>query len=258
MTVHLSWLRRSTTDRPVSARLICFPHAGAGASSFNGWVQRLPDWLELVRVQFPGREDRPHETRVCRADDMVVGLIDEVESLLDRPVAFYGHCLGALIAFETARELRRRGLPLPIQLYVSGRRPPQVPPDKWLFDLPEDELMFELEAMGASSPLLGQARWRQYYIANIRSDLEVADRYLHRPEPPLPCPLTLFLGEQDPHTKIDGWKAQTSGAFEEHVVDGGHFFSPRGIGDVIERITSDIGHTLTGAAASTAALQVHS
>lgn len=219
-------------------RLLCFPHAGAGASSMNGWASLLPSGIELIRVQLPGREDRAREAPMTRLSQIVDGLIDEVDALLDKPLAFYGHCLGALIAFEVARALRRRGCSLPVGLFVSGRRPPQAGTGTRLFDLPEPQLIEELEHMGASSPLLTDKRWRQYYIANVRNDLEIADTYQYRPEPSLACPIALLIGDSDPLPRIPGWGRQTIAQYEESTFSGGHFFSRTGIEAVVAFISA--------------------
>ncbi|KNE75196.1 thioesterase (plasmid) [Candidatus Burkholderia crenata] len=202
----------------------------------------MPPWLELVRVQLPGREDRLSEEPASRTETVIPALMQEVETLLDQPLAVYGHCMGALLAFELAREMRRRQHKDPMGLFVSGRRPPQGPVVPPLFKLDEPSLLSALEAMGASSPLLTNERWRQYYIGGVRSDLEIADTYVYREEAPLNCPISLFIGRDDPCPTIEGWSCQTSGRFDEIALDGGHFFSSEGVRYLI----AAIGHSVSG------------
>lgn len=243
MDANLLWLRRF--EIPSSrARLLCISHAGAGASSFNGWANLLPEWLELVRVQLPGREDRSSEAGIGAVELVVNGLIEEVESLSDKPLAIYGHCVGALIGFELARALRRRGRVYPVGLFVSGRRPPQAERSRQLYALEEQDLLIALEEMGASSPLLSNARWRQYYIAGVRKDLEIADTYLYYDEAPFACPLTFFHGIDDPHPRVTGWEIQSDGQYDEYWLDGGHFFSKKGLSELTTLLSGKISESL--------------
>src|SRR6185312_10761207 len=111
-----AWLRPLPADTDPAVRLLCFAHAGGGASSFNGWRRALPDWVELVRVQLPGREDRKDGALYTRVEELVADLFPHVATILDRPLAVYGHSMGALVAFEVVRELRRTGHGLPLFL----------------------------------------------------------------------------------------------------------------------------------------------
>jgi len=122
-------------------RIVCFPHAGAGASSFNGWFRHLPDDIELVRVQLPGREDNNERPAFTRMEDLIPELYGQVLPLLDRPLAIYGHSMGALVAFELTRALRRNNCPAPVALLVSGRRAAHKPLRRVLLHvLPEADL----------------------------------------------------------------------------------------------------------------------
>ena len=228
-----TFLRRASASSAPAARLLCIPHAGAGASSFNQWALLLPDWIELVKVQLPGREDRGSVELHHRLEPLVAALVPEVETLLDAPLVCYGHCVGALICFELIRELRLRGHPLPAALFVSGRISPQRRPDIYLSELEEDELVAGLQRMGAASPLLTNPRWRGYYLPTLRADNALSDNYVYRERPPLSCPIHLFLGRDDPCRDEEGWRRQTSAGFASHEVDGGHFFSKDGLTELV-------------------------
>lgn len=228
-----SFLRISSSDGPKYVRLVCFAHAGAGASSFNSWVTLLPAWIELVRVQLPGREDRTNVPPLTDLKSLIFALVKEYECLERKPLIVYGHCLGALIAFEFCRAILPKESSAPIALFVSGRRAPHIPSSLTLHDLPEDQLIEALEQMGAGSPLLHNSRWRRYYIDTIRSDLKLTDQYQFEPGPALICALHLFAGKNDPRNEEHGWCDQSLGAYHKHVVDGGHFFTRTGTEELI-------------------------
>jgi surfactin synthase thioesterase subunit len=201
----------------------------------------MPPWLELIRVQLPGREDNASPP-VRRMDDLIPQLMDDVLPLLDKPLAVYGHCLGSLIGFELARALRRRcERDMLVGLFVSGRRAPQKKGGVVLHDLPEPALLRELEAMGALSPLLTNERWRRYYLETIRADMSITDTYMYRDEPALDCPLHLFVGEDDPRREVEGWPEQTNCDYRSFMLSGGHFFSKEGTAQLTNLIQSYVG-----------------
>jgi medium-chain acyl-[acyl-carrier-protein] hydrolase len=234
-------------------RLLCFPHAGAGASSFNGWSRYLPATIGLVKAQLPGREDNAALPPFTRMEDLVPELFHQIEPLLDRPLAIYGHSMGALVAFELTRELRRRGHRLPLALFVSGRRAPHKPLRRVLLHvLPEPDLVAHLRGMGGTSlALLEKPKWRQHFLPRMRADLQLSDIYAYREEPPLACPLHAFLGEQDGEMHREDWEAwseQAGGAFARRLLPGGHIFGQDAQAMLMQEITAVIAALLADCA----------
>jgi medium-chain acyl-[acyl-carrier-protein] hydrolase len=124
----VQWAFRLTPRVNAKLRLVCFPHGGKGPSMFNSWSRELPKSIEVSAVQLPGRESRISEPSISAMPELVARLVNGLAGTMQGAFAFYGHSIGALIAFELTRELRRRGKPLPVHLLVSGRRAPQWPP----------------------------------------------------------------------------------------------------------------------------------
>jgi surfactin synthase thioesterase subunit len=96
-------------------------------------------------------EEEEHEDRLIALHKelrpLVQGLATALRPALDLPVALFGHSLGALLAIELARELRRRRGPLPVHLFVSGRHAPQVADP--LVRYPLRTLVVDIQANGA-------------------------------------------------------------------------------------------------------------
>ena len=107
--------------------LFCFPHAGGGASFFQPWSKHLPTEIALCPIQLPGHENRQNEMLLTQVKAVVSAIASSLETYLNKPFAIFGHSMGALLAFELAREFRRRKWPLPNHLFVSGYRAPQLP-----------------------------------------------------------------------------------------------------------------------------------
>src|SRR5581483_5831846 len=100
-------------------RLFCFPYAGGGASIFRDWSGRLPGHVEVCPVQLPGRETRFRESAFTHVSPLVTTLAESLRPKLDRPFAFFGHSLGALVAFELSRRLLQDYELQPTHLFVS-------------------------------------------------------------------------------------------------------------------------------------------
>src|SRR5439155_1489615 len=116
------WLPYRKARPDARIRLFCFAYAGGTASMFRGWQERLPSHVEVCAVQLPGRESRIHEPPMTRMNQLVDSLVPVIAPLLDRPFALFGYSLGAAIAFETARGIKRELGADPLGLFACARR----------------------------------------------------------------------------------------------------------------------------------------
>ncbi|WP_244884937.1 thioesterase II family protein [Singulisphaera acidiphila] len=223
------WLVRPRPNRLANFRLFCFPFAGGGASLFRLWPAQLPDWVELCAVQLPGRETRLREPIHRRIGPLIDELAEAIGTELDKPFVLFGHSMGALVAFELARELRRRNLPSPRLLIASGRIAPQLRPRRPpIHTLPEAEFREELRLLdGTPQALLDHSELMGLFSPIIRADLAVNATYAYTDEPPLDLPILALGGQTDPwvhQEELEGWRLQTNNAFEREQFLGGHFF----------------------------------
>jgi surfactin synthase thioesterase subunit/glycosyltransferase involved in cell wall biosynthesis len=213
-------LRKISGIAPGVLRLFCFPHAGGGAAAFNGWAQKMPSSIAVVPLRTPHRRNML---------ELVSALYDAIHPHLDEPFAFFGHSMGAVVAFELARFLRRRDQPLPRVLIASGARAPQfrrghVPPRE-----PSDaEFVAELRRLeGTPKEVLDDPELLRMILPALRNDAAIYRNYIYTDEAPLDCPLFAYGGVEDPNVRrehLDGWAEQTSAAFVLRVFRGGHFY----------------------------------
>jgi surfactin synthase thioesterase subunit len=214
------WLRRLTEAPAGAPRLVCFPHAGGAASWYQPFAQYFQGRLELVAVQYPGRQDRRSEPLV----DDIRGLADQIAPLLsrDRPLHLFGHSMGAMIAFEVA--LRRE----PEHLFVSGRRAPQIVRDDRVHQRDDAGLIAEVRRLaGTNARVFDDEELVRMVLPAIRADYRAAETYRYRPGPLLGCPVTALTGDADPKAavgEVERWRERTNGAFSLSVFPGGHFF----------------------------------
>ncbi|HLX08608.1 MAG TPA: thioesterase II family protein [Thermoanaerobaculia bacterium] len=223
------WFAYREVNPRARLRLFCFPYAGGGASAYRGWAAALPADVEVCPVQLPGRESRLREPAFDRPAPLIVALADALQAHLGLPFAFFGHSMGAMLSFELARELRRRGNPLPLHLFVSGRRAPQVPsrePD--IHDLPEAEFLVRLrELNGTPEEVLQHAELMRLLLPVLRSDFAVNETYVFQPEPPLELGISAFGGLEDVEVTredVTGWSEHGRGFFRLRMFPGDHFF----------------------------------
>lgn len=223
------WIVRARAVVDAELRLFCVPHAGGGPTAFWRWCDGVPGHVEVCAVQLPGRASRFDEPPFDRMAPLVEVLTSKLAPYFDRPFAFFGHSMGAIVSFEVARQLRRTGADLPRHLFVSGCRAPQVhDPRRPMHDLADAELLAELRRLnGIPRQVLEDQQLMKLIVPAMRADLAVSETYEYSAEPALPCPITAFGGLADPkvlRAELEPWCQQTRGDFELHMLPGDHFF----------------------------------
>ncbi len=220
------WLRR-TKSAGVAARLICFPHAGAGAGSFATWVKAAPAPLEICAVQLPGRETVRHLPPVDDLGRVVPPIAAAVREVTGTGPApwLYGHSMGAALAYHVACHLAAQGAG-PAGLIVSGRRAPHLPQSRPAHhELAEEDLVEEMRRADPASQLWLRPHWRRPYLALLRADSAALERLGPQPAGALELPILAYHGRQDPWVsafEIEQWQRVTRGAFELRHYDGAH------------------------------------
>jgi surfactin synthase thioesterase subunit len=224
-----SWIAYRKPNPQARLRLFCFPYVGTGASIFRTWTDSLPADVEVCPVQFPGRGTRLMETPFTQLSPLVQILAQVLDPLMDKPFAFFGHSLGALVGFELARRLRRQSSVQPVRLFVSADRAPQLPRrDRPINALPEAEFLVELRRLNSiPRKVLEDAEIMQIMLPVLRADFAIYETYLYSPEPPLNCFISGFGGLRDQRVSrgdLEAWRDQTSASFSLRMFPGDHFF----------------------------------
>lgn len=225
----IPWLAGPRLNPAAALRLFCFPYAGGGALTYRHWSKNLPAQVEVCAVQLPGRGSRLREPPFTRMEPLVKAVLHELRSYLDKPFAFFGHSMGAVISFELARLLRREHATLPVHLFVSGRCAPQLSKPKLpTYGLPNAEFIEELLRLKGTPPeVLNHPDLMQVVLPLLRADFELIETYTYTHEPPLSIPVTAFGGLADldiSRENLGGWRAQTTAAFSLRMLSGDHFF----------------------------------
>lgn len=223
------WFRALNPRPGRRARLFCFPYAGGSDVVFREWPRHLAPDVEVHAALLPGRSSRitaPPLTRISAVAERLAGAI---RPLLDRPFAFYGHSMGAFIAFEVARRLRREAGVEPAHLFVAGCRAPQIPdPDPLVHGLPDDEFVAHLRRLnGTPAEVFEHPELMRLMLPLLRADFEAVETYAYEAGEPLACRVSACGGLRDTsitREQLDGWRERTTGDFVLRMFDGDHFF----------------------------------
>jgi medium-chain acyl-[acyl-carrier-protein] hydrolase len=237
-------------SRPAAAmRLFIFPHAGSGASSYHFLAKACKeDAIEVNLIQYPGREMRIREQPCADMEAMIRSLDDDLRSLLaERPFAFLGHSMGALVAFELTRRLVNCGGPVPRHLFLSGRQAPQRP----ALNLPVDSMSDTafLDAVGRRynalpAELMSNPEILSLVLPSLRADFKLMACYQYREGVPLGVGLTLVNGVDDPWVErdsVEAWQVQTAQPLQQHWFPGGHFYLPEAVAEVRQVLLGSLG-----------------
>ncbi|HEX6290381.1 MAG TPA: thioesterase domain-containing protein [Herpetosiphonaceae bacterium] len=223
------WITFPRPNPAARLRLFCFPYAGGGASIYRTWSSVLPPEIEVYPVQPPGRETRLKDKPFTQVPELVASLSSAILPHLNMPYAFFGHSMGALTCFELARQLRRQNAPLPLHIFVSGHRAPQIPDDdEPIYHLPDAEFIEELRTLnGTPDAVLQNDELMRLMLPLLRADFELCNTYTFTEDAPLPCPITAYGGLQDDEVSRDqlaAWREHTSAHFTMRMFPGDHFY----------------------------------
>lgn len=224
----VGWLRRMPAVGPVRHRLVCLPHAGGSWLAFVDWPDLLPQGVELIAVQYPGRQDRLSESCLQNMDEMADQLTERLAPLCDLPMSLFGHSMGSAVSYEVARRLERdNGTPLR-RIFVSARTTPHRQGGEPNHRLPDADLIEAIRALGeVDSQVYRNVKLWPVILPPLRADLQLLDGHRPRAPAPLRVPITAFGGDSD-HTcsvaDLAAWAEATTGSFDLQLFPGGHHY----------------------------------
>ncbi|GAB1331531.1 amino acid adenylation domain-containing protein [Streptomyces sennicomposti] len=232
----------------MSFTLVCLPFAGSGAGFYRPWDRLGVPGVRVVAPQLPGREELFNEDPYTDVRHAARHAAVETILLMEDdtgPVALFGHSLGAVLAYETARELRARKFDRLVHLFVSGAAGPwdQSPPDSALDD---DALAAHVEEItGYRHGAFDNPELRSLLVPLLRADTVMHERY----RPPtgnlrLPIPVTALRGTDDPlisRHRLEQWSAVTRGEFATAELPGGHMYLTERPASLLEEIAARVG-----------------
>lgn len=226
-------------------RIFFFPHAGGTSSDYRIWATHFPPDVDVCPLLYPARGNRWNEAALTAMPELVAHLTRDLLALLDVPFAFFGHSMGALVAYEFARHLRDRGATLPRHLFVSAARAPHVPDvGPPMSALPDAAFLEQMKSLnGFPRELRDNHEFLQLVLPTLRADMALCDGYSYDAGDPLPCPITVFGGRDDrrvTRAQLTSWAVHTAGRFRVRFYPGDHFFLAGARSQVIRAMLADL------------------
>jgi surfactin synthase thioesterase subunit len=219
--------QRAVTGHEGRCKVFCFPHAGGSADAFRDWPARGSAQAEFIAVEYPGRGHRFGESALTRFEPLLALLMADLSPALHGPFAFYGQSMGALVAFELTRALRRQGRAQPLSLFVASRRAPDLPTTlTGLGEESDEQLMHRLlEAETALPAAFRLPAWKRHFLDVLRADLRATEAYDFHAEPPISVPMVGIWAERDPwvtRAQVAAWHHHTDAGFRLVPLGGNH------------------------------------
>ncbi|MBG0566147.1 thioesterase II family protein [Actinoplanes aureus] len=235
-----TWIRAARRLPQAPVRLVCFPHAGGSASYFAPHARLLGDDVEVLAVQYPGRQDRYREPAITDLGRLADRLADVLAGTVPGPFAFFGHSMGAIVAFEVTRRLERRGAPAPRVLFVSGRRAPSLVREDNVHRRDDAGVIAEMSRLGGTDmSLLTDPEVIEMIMPALRADYTAIETYRCDPaDATVGSPIEVLTGDSDTRVSVvdaKGWADHTTAGCELRVFPGGHFY-------LAERATEVVAH----------------
>ena len=242
------WLRRYHPAPAAGTVLVCFPHAGGSAGYFHPLSAALSPDVEVLAVQYPGRQDRRTEPFAADLPSLADAIADVLAAVPDgRPFAFLGHSMGAILAFEVAARFRQAGRTGPERLFASGRRAPSTARDERVHLGADAALVAEMRRLaGTDARLLEDPDVLAMILPATRADYRLIETYRWRPGPPLDCPISVLIGDDDPKATVDearAWAKHTGRGCSLHVFPGGHFYLAEHAAAVVGLVRAELAPT---------------
>ncbi len=245
MMSHNPWIVKSAIKHRSKVKLFLLPYAGGSSVAYRHWGRYLPDSVESIAVEIPGRGQRLMEPLITHLPELVEQIARNIRDELDRPFALFGHSMGATLAFELSHYLNRNFNTDPQYLFLSGRSAPHLNDrEEPIHQLPDDAFWEKIKSFeGTPAEVLQHKELMELLLPIIRADFKMVETYHYENKAPFSIPVTVFGGLQDvstPRPHLEAWQSYTTGRFAIRMFPGGHFYLQQQTTAVLEQLVRDL------------------
>ena len=239
------WIAHYNNIENSDYNLFCFPYTGGSASYFAPWINDMPENVGIAPVLYPMRETRFTEPLMNTVEEMAAALVEDSIDLFRKPFAFYGHCSGAVIAYETAVVLKKKYDIAPLLFTAaSAQSPRNTPTNPDVMKMSDSELAEYAVKLGMlDRELVSNQEFMAYYFHIFKADFLMIFNYNTNKTERIDCPILAITGKDDAflnRKSIEDWSSYTD-ELEVMETDGEHFFGDAGRAAVIKAMIKKIG-----------------
>ncbi|CAN5400861.1 alpha/beta fold hydrolase [soil metagenome] len=220
------WIKRfpGTTH----GSIVVFPHAGGAAAAYRRLAAAMADrGADTYIVQYPRRADRLAHPAKESIEELAAELFDAGDWNSVAPLRLFGHCMGALVAFEFARIADGSGVVVD-HLWASASQAPSAVATSPRVPTTDRELLSDMVDLGGTDPrLLADADFIDMLLPSLRADYSAWNRYTRAADVQIRADIHVLGGLADGRVQADPlrqWQHHTSGDFTFEMFDGGHFY----------------------------------
>ncbi|MCX4030110.1 thioesterase [Endozoicomonas sp. SM1973] len=243
------WFVIFNPQEKVRIRIFCFPYAGGDANIYRDWALNMPDGVEVVGVQYPGRGGNTEPLISC-CDEMVARLYSVISPMLNVNFAFFGHSNGGLISYVLVGRMSDKQKSNHIHLFISARSPAHLDlTRKKISHLEKHEFVQEIKEMGGTpEAVLKDEGLIDYLIPRLRADFRLGESYRYRKGgEQIECAVSILFGSDDGLVdNVDRWSDLVVGEFSTYELAGGHFYIHTNQQAVIDIVLLQLNESLAG------------
>jgi medium-chain acyl-[acyl-carrier-protein] hydrolase len=226
-------------------KLFCFPYAGGNSAIYHNWKEYLDPAIELRPVELAGRGRRINDPFYRNLPEVIEDIFLSIkEEISHSTYAFFGHSMGALIAYELVHKIKQNRLPYPVHVFFSGRGAPHVrrEGEKKYHLMGKEEFIEELDKLGGTPRgFFKNPDIQELFLPLLKNDFRIVETITHKDEIcPIDVDITVFLGKKEDLSpeQTDGWKRQTNKQCTVHYFKGGHFFIHEEMAQLVKLINA--------------------
>lgn len=233
------WVKRypgSGSGGPV----LVFPHAGGAALAYRAMGTALAAaGADAYVMQYPQRGDRLTHPAPGTVADLAADLFGAGSWDRLGPLRLFGHCMGAVVAFEFARVAQQRGVEVSA-LWVSASEAPSAVAAAPALPMAQSEIIAEMVDLGGTdAQLLADEDFVELLLMAVRADYAAFNRYSCGADVRVGVDIHTLGGRRDhriDENMLRRWESHTTGAFTCSMFDGGHFYINEHTADIAELI----------------------
>lgn len=223
--------------------LLCFPYAGASINMFSMWKEYI-DKVIVCPVKLPFRDARRKEKLPESVQKLAEVFVKENIDIMRKRYSIFGHCTGAILGYEIARQTYEKTGNEPTVIIASSSQEPAIIPKEaiLLAGASDSEIQAYLETERlVDKSILEMPEFQEYYFPILRADFRLFASY-HASYHKFNCPIITIYDPFDSKLIKDdaqGWGKYTT-KYEERYIEGGHYAALKNIQQITEKINQII------------------